>query len=611
MTIRAEITDKRIAITAPFRECGPERAKRIPGRRWDDDNKANTYPLTWATCVALRKEFGNSLQVGPKLTAWAWEEHARNVELEKLRAGENADLPRVRKLAPALWEALQNRPYQIAGAAFVAHGKRVCLGDEPRLGKTYQTLAALVEAGSRTILIACPQTVTRTVWMRKISELAPVIMPFVAQEDRAERERVIRTFIETPYDGPKALIVNKEMIRVARRWLCPDGTKTRIKPSRKGGCKQAHSHKAIHEPFFPQLHDIIWDAVVLDECHHALATEKNVQSDNISQLRMGAVKLKTTDDAIKLGLSGTPFRARLTRSWGVLNWLRPDVFGSFWAYAERHFGVNQFTYEIGTRLKDEQAFDSELRPYYLARSKADVAPQLPPIDYVDLYLPMLDQQARAYRSIVADGMAEIEGGRLNANGVLAELTRMRQFASTSGKISQGGFVPALPSNKLDWVIDFLKEREALQSKVVIATQFTKLARLFATELRGMGHSVVMITGDENGRQRDHAQDEFLTGSSRIAIINMFAGGEGIDLSSADELIFLDEPWTDDVRQQAESRITNLAKTSQLTVYHLRSEGTVEEWIASLNDEQRAELMKAKPKTLELMKEGMVKWQHSG
>jgi SNF2 family DNA or RNA helicase len=85
---------------------------------------------------------------------------------------------------------------------------------------------------------------------------------------------------------------------------------------------------------------------------------------------------------------------------------------------------------------------------------------------------------------------------------------------------------------------------------------------------------------------------------------MFAGGEAIDLSAADEMIFIDEPWTDDTRQQAENRIQSLAKRQQLTVYRLRSEGTIEGWIASLNDEQRSILMSAKPKALAMLKEGV-------
>ncbi len=578
-------------------------AKSIPGRRFDWDSMANTYPLTWATCVALRQEVGDALRLGDQLTAWAWDERRKQGKLESYRSGADAELPRVKGQAPALWTALQNRPFQLAGTAFMVHGKAVCLGDEPRLGKTYQALAAIVESGAETILIACPKTAVRSVWAAKIRELLGE-EAYVAQEDRANREMWLDKFISRAA-GRKWLVINKEMIRVMRRFYCPDGTEWRIKPGRKNGCQSTHDHVTKHIPQFPQVHAVTYDAVLLDECHHALASTKNVQSDNISQIRMGAVKLKTSDGGLRLALSGTPFRSDLLKSWGVLNWLDPKMYGSFWRFAEQHWGVRQDGWRgaktINPSLKNPAAFDAELRRVYLARTKAEVAPQLPPVEYVDVLLDMSPKQAKAYAEIAEDGLAKLDDANLLANGVLAELTRMRQFASAYGKLSGRDFIPSQPSNKLDWLFQFLEEREATGIKVVVATGFTKLAEMFADALQAK-YRVALLTGKTTGRQRGHVQDQFQNGDTEVIIINVFAGGEAIDLSAADELVFLDEPWTDDPKQQAENRIVNLSKRHQLTVYRLRSEGTIEETIADMTEEQRQQLMAAKPQALAILKE---------
>jgi SWI/SNF-related matrix-associated actin-dependent regulator of chromatin subfamily A member 5 len=74
---------------------------------------------------------------------------------------------------------------------------------------------------------------------------------------------------------------------------------------------------------------------------------------------------------------------------------------------------------------------------------------------------------------------------------------------------------------------------------------------------------------------------------------VFAGGEAIDLSAADEMIFVDEPWTTDKITQAENRIQNLAKAQQLTVYRLRSAGTIDEIIAAMTEKQRQNLLAGK------------------
>jgi len=601
--IVAEMVGDRIAVRASKAEFGPERAKSIPGRRFDWDAMANTYPLTWATCVALRQEVGSQLQLGPALTAWAWDQRRTHEQLEAARSGvATASLPGVQQQAPALWTALNNRPFQLSGVSFLLKARAACLGDEPRLGKTYQALAAVIESGAETILIACPKTAVRSVWAAKIRELLGE-EAYVAQEDRDNRQLVMEQYLGAT--GRKWLVINKEMIRVKRVYVCPDGTENRIKPGRKNGCQSMHDHKAKHIPQFQQVHASEYDAIILDECHHALASTKNVQSGDISQIRNGAVKLRVRLGGLKLALSGTPFRSDLLKSWGVLNWLDPKGYSSFWAYAERHWGTRNNGYGgakvINKNLKNPAAFDAELRLRYLARTKAEVAPQLPPIDYVDVMLDMDDKQAKVYAEIADDGLAKLDEGNLLANGVLAELTRMRQFASAYGKLSAGSFIPSQPSNKLDWLLQFLEEREATGIKVVVATGFTKLAEMFADAI-GAKYKVALLTGKTTGRQRDHVQDQFQNGDTEVIIINVFAGGEAIDLSAADELVFLDEPWTDDPKQQAENRIVDLSKRHQLTVYRLRSEGTIEETIADMTEEQRQQLMSAKPQALAILKE---------
>jgi SNF2 family DNA or RNA helicase len=620
VTVRIEISEGRIAAQIPYAGGrGRDAAKRIPGHRpkiINDKFAYWTYPLTMNTCRAFRKEFGPALVIGPQLTEWAWSQRRTEEELEKLRAGSDADLPRVREEAPRLWEALQARPFQIAGAAFIVKANGAILGDEMRLGKTYQALASIVERGANTILIASPVSATYSVWDAKIKELIG-IEPYVAQGDRQERDRTIAAFKKAK--GRKILIINLQMLRVVRKFACPDGTEWRVAPGRKYGCKAMHEHHHTFYPEFPELFDIDWDMTILDESHHALASQYNKQSDNITQIRLGAVRLPLADGGLRLAMSGTPFRSKTTKAWGSLNWIRPDIFSSFWRFAGEHFDVKNDEWGrkvIGGLLDPTgEALQATLRPYYLARTKADVAPHLPPVVYagspppddpdgpVGVYLPMDEKQAKAYRSIQEDAAARVENGVIRVNGVLAELTRLRQFASAYGKLSQGKFVPALPSNKYEWVAEYVQEMfdSSDTTKVVIASQFTELVKLFASELRKK-HEVLTLTGETTAKQRLHVQDQFLNGSPRIIVINLFAGGEAIDLSSADDLILLDEPWTDDPRQQVENRIQNLAKRQQVTIHRLRSSGTIEETVAAMTDEQRELLMSARPKALALAKD---------
>jgi Zierdtviridae DNA helicase len=614
MKVKMALWGDRIAADVPY--DWRYLTETIPGRRaeWDDSVEPKkflwwSYPLNLQTCRLFREAFGSTLEIGDSLSKWAWDQRHAEEELERLRAsaGDDVDMPYVRDEAPNLWKALQNRPFQITGANFVAKGRTVCLGDEPRLGKTYQALAALVEYGAERTLIACPRVATRTVWARKILELLGE-HAYVAQGDWRVRERVIKDF--NMATGPRFLIINLEMIRVRRMYACPDGTENKKRPGKTGGCLEDHKHKTVYYPEYPQLFKTPWDAIVIDESHNVLASSKHQISDNIPQIRLGAVRLPLARDGMKLAMSGTPFRERLDRAWGTLNWLKPKEFGSYWRFAEQYFGVthNKFGYgTVGTKPLDNKAFTDALRPYYLARTKIEVAPQLLPIEYagtppignpdgsVGVYVDMDLKQWKAYMEVEDLGLVHLaDGNVMLVNGNLAELTRMKQFASTHAVLdADGRFQPSLPSNKLDWIIEFLKEREELTGKVVIASQYTKIVNMFTKEIRKSGWDVVTITGGQTDQQRDLAQDSFMHGSPRVAFINVFAGGEAIDLSAADEMIFVDEPWTTDKITQAENRIQNLAKANQLTVYRLRSAGTIDEIIAAMTEKQRQNLLAGK------------------
>jgi SNF2 family DNA or RNA helicase len=308
-------------------------------------------------------------------------------------------------------------------------------------------------------------------------------------------------------------------------------------------------------------------------------------------------------------MSGTPFRSDLTKAWGTLNWLRPDVFTSFWNFAKTHFDVEQGDYslEVGKEPVDQAAFDAALRPYFLARDKQTAAPDLPPITYAGTPLPgepddspcyvqidMEPEQAKAYKAMRLDAIATIEGGRVSAVGILAEITRLRQFALSYGRMAEADdkgaarYEPSLPSAKFDWILEFLTERKGNAGKVVIASSFTSWIKVLSTELSRAGFRNMTLTGETGDADREKLVRRFADpdDEARVAIINTKAGGVGITLDAADDMIITDLPWKSDDERQVTDRIHRVSRIHNVTVYRLLSAGTVDIWMAGLNDEQR-------------------------
>jgi SNF2 family DNA or RNA helicase len=644
MPVIARLDGKKILADVPYdRGLGPKQAKEVSGARakWDKSVEPNVflgwnYPLTLETCYSLRRVFGQSLIVANDLAAWARVEIAKAQELEEFREGSvsGQKFERLAAEAPQLYLAMMSRKYQMAGSAFMIAGGQVLLGDEPGLGKTLQALGAVIEHGARDILVVCPRSATRSVWERETQRWAPGITPFVAQGTAAQRERMMELFAfradRYQNDGPPEahmLIINTEMIRAKRTEVCPDGLDPEYCNARIPEARGDHRHSYKSFPDWPFLFEREWDAIILDESHNSLASTANIQSKRITQARFGAVQLRRQlrPNGLALALSGTPFRSKLDRAWGTLNWLRPDVFGSFWRFAEEQFGVTSNGWakvvgriEDGQRVVeplDQEKFDRTLRPYLLARTKKDAAPDLPPIIYAGtppdddpdgpcyVRLEMDPKQAKAYRQVASDACVDLEGGRLLINGVLAEITRMRQFATSYGRIAdKRKVVPELPSNKIEWIIDFMREHEGGNSKVIIASSFTEVVELTANALRTEKWEVLTLTGATSDKGRAELQQRFNNQDDplRVVILNTKAGGEAITLDAADELIAIDMPWTSDAFKQLENRAHRVSRIHQVYVYRLISTGTIEEWIASLTDDQRKVLEKASPKKLSEM-----------
>jgi SNF2 family DNA or RNA helicase len=645
--LRATITTDGRHILADIdyaRGAGRDRAREIPGATpvyKDEKFQYWRYPLTMDTCHTFRRVFGEELIVLKPLSAWAHYQISANNEMDKIRSG-NVSLvfSRIPREAPKLHAAIMSRSYQSEGVGWMSMAGQCILGDEPGLGKTLQTLAALVETDCKVILVTCPRTATRAVWEAETQRWAPGIATFVAQGTRSEREEVIGQFSDHPVtiEGTrKMLIVNTEMVRAKRVEECTlKDAEDRI--SCLGGEVSFEKHKHLYKPIpdWPSLHQIKWDAVVMDESHRALASTANTSSKRITQVRFGAMNIRKNvkPHGIAFALSGTPSRSNLTKTWGTLNWCRPDVWTSYWKFAGTHFGVTEGKYGMvvagGDKVPkplDDERFKEAIRPYFLQRNKKTAAPDLPDITYTGapppdnpdglrgIWLPMEGQQLKAYQAMERMAMAHIKGGTLTATGVLAEITRLRQFAVSTGKlesvekyalINGKGYVyndtefePVMPSNKLDWVIQFLLEREGYDGKVVIASNFTQVIELLAREIeKQLGERSYQITGKTSDKNRMRIVQLFNDprDSVRVCLLNTVAGGEAITLDKcSDDLVLLDPTWTESQEFQVVSRIHRVSRIHKVMVHRLFSEGSIDQWMAENTEEQRAVILSASPR----------------
>lgn len=526
---------------------------RIFGAEWTNAKREWSLPLSMRSCLALREALGADLHVGTALNRWA---HTAQL---KVRAPRNLGFA---------WEAAHD--YQRHGIMFGDAMGNLLLADSPGLGKSLQSISMLIEREPAGVfLVLCPSVAIHATWAREVATWAPRAEVVVLEGPTAVREAVLAALVPLE-DVPTFVITNIESVR----W----------------------DH--VQGPVVPALFRRTWDAVVIDESHRALVkTKRRVRINGDMKTvqtatREGCMRLKADR---RVALSGTPMRGKPEQLWGTLNWLRPDEFTSYWAWAETYFRFESTQFNphelMGFKLDGESMLAADISHMMIRRTKAEVAPELPPKTYVGQHLDPTDTNSPYGIWLESSGpqedqLAELDRdavvAEVTVDGVLADWTRRRQLAVSSlDSKDMVNLKPALPSNKLAWLMEFIAELDG--AKVVVVSQFTAVIELFAEKVAAGGYTVASITGKTSGPDRAATVARFqdTTADLQVLFLNMKAGGVSLTLDAADYMVILDESTIPDDMEQVEDRIHRISRNHNVMIYILRTLGTVEEELAWL------------------------------
>jgi SNF2 family DNA or RNA helicase len=621
---------KRVWLTFPYDRRVIERLKeRVPGGRWDSKERFWHFPLDMEVCRDIRTVatyFGFGLAIEPELVAWVRAEKARYQQVLDPGAGSQdwpKLLPRLQSERPRLYaamrdiakdpEGVQQMPWQILGASFMAEQKRVLLADQPGLGKTIQTLSAVAELDVRgPILVVAPRTAAKVTWPEEIAqwlgmdesaeEKVFLINASIPPAARKARVKAAKDFSDM--GGRAWVICGPNYLRIAADVDQNTGDYLRDPKGKK-------IIRAVGEAI-PELFSIKWHAIIVDESHQTLAGATGNKKRQSAQ-RVGLGALETIPDPLRIAISGTPFRGKTENLWGTLNWLYPYKYTSYWNWIKRHYGIRDSGSSFGSgivkgdNIIDEKRFFGELKPIMVRRTKAEVRKSLPPKRYggthldphdtttpVAVWLPMSPKQEKQYREIEKQALINVGGAdEITVNGVLAEMTRCKQVANSclalNGKFNAMGDAmvsPVLPSNKAEWIHDFLVDRIEDGSKTIVASQFTGFLEVLSEELEKKGVKHYLFTGKTSDADRERIKKEFQSNEGEMVILlNTKSGGVSLTLDLADDVVIVDQTWIPDDQEQVEDRAHRVSRNHNVTIWNLSSLGTIDEYIAVLNNER--------------------------
>jgi len=111
-------------------------------------------------------------------------------------------------------------------------------------------------------------------------------------------------------------------------------------------------------------------------------------------------------------------------------------------------------------------------------------------------------------------------------------------------------------------------------QLLVFTEFADTARWLKESFIKAGFSTELLEGSVSNRERDELQERFLAGKFQI-LVSTDAGGEGIDLQSANVMIDWDLPWSMVRLEQRMGRLHRVGQTKPVHVYHLVAPATRE------------------------------------
>lgn len=560
--------DSFVALRHDYDHLLVESIKLMPRqiRRWDQKMGCWLLPLEYEVLEA----------VAGFATEWGYElepEVMTRVDQILVEVGERINLSHASEGSIEIEgfgsEHLKLRPFQQAGVQYALRvsnmetGEGVLIADQPGLGKSCQALGVAQALDAFPALIICPASVKWN-WKRELSMWLP-----------DKRVQVIQ-------GGKTYPLVHRHIFgeeRIADVFII--------------------GYSAIvFEKWAPILAELAPAAVIIDEVH-------NLKSVSARQTRIITKFLRDLrGKTIPIGLSGTPMVnsprdfAQMVRLLGHI-----DNFGG------REKFEADFSSTSGATLRKLNAKARQV--FMVRRLKKDVMKELPPKVYQTVDLDLDDRAAYnvaeadvahyfASKKVESDrfrwqcmdewgsGLARI--GTYSSFEEYYEVAKVEHYGKAYAIAAQAEQLirwealkqAALAGKKracFQWIDEFLANTD---EKVILFVMHTDFGREVAER-----YGAEFIHGGVSPDKRLPIVDRFQTDPSRRVIVgNVIAMGEGLTLTAASNVCFLELGWNPKTMEQASDRAHRIGQHDSVNIYYLTAINTIETEIAAIIEAKR-------------------------
>jgi len=280
----------------------------------------------------------------------------------------------------------------------------------------------------------------------------------------------------------------------------------------------------------------------------------------------------------RLVLTGTPIENSLTDLWAQINFLNKGLLGNL------RFFKREFVQPIekNTDPEKKNKLQQFIQPFVLRRTKHQVARDLPDKFESVIFCDMTEEQKSIYeeeKSKIRNSIMEKIEKTDDKPTILAieGLNKLRQIANHPVLVDPDY---RDQSGKYDEITRNIENLIAENHKVLIFSAYVKHLNLFAAFLEQNQYPFSMLTGST--KNRDRVISEFQQSDEKnVFLIQIKAGGVGLNLTEADYVFIIDPWWNPAVEEQAINRTHRIGQDKKVMVYRFISSDTVEEKIQQL------------------------------
>ncbi len=452
------------------------------------------------------------------------------------------------------------RPYQSEGFSWLSFlsqtGIGGCLADDMGLGKTIQFLALLVHEHNE---LARIKKDTGT----KITHEPTLLVVPMSILDNWEREATrfapnLTTYI---HHGPQRLMDSEFMEKVA---------KTNIVITTYS---LAHRDEAL-------ISKVNWRRITLDEAQNIKNTATK-QTQAIRRLGRAQLENPTRVSVCqRVALTGTPLENHLEELWSIFDFLNPGFLGS----------VNDFRTKFAIPIERYRNSDVAtslakiVQPFILRRLKTDskVIQDLPEKIDIEVFTNLSPEQATLYQQSLDAMLDQVDGatGMHRKGLVLSTITKLKQICNHPALFLKDNSELGSRSSKLNRLVELLEVIIAEGDRVLIFTQYAQMGHLLKPFLQDrFNQEVLYLHGSLSRKARERLIDRFQTEKGpQIFILSLKAGGFGLNLTQANQVIHYDQWWNPAVQDQATDRAYRIGQKRNVQVRTFICKGTLEEKI---------------------------------